>query len=149
MTSKTAIEEFLRQPHIALAGASRSGRKFGNAVHRALASGGYRVSLLHPDAVQIGGEVCHATVEGLPGDVGAMLIAVHPGEAFGLVREAVDRGIGRIWLQKGAESPETIDYGRRHGVELIHGECILMFAQPAGVHRCHRWLRGVFGQLPA
>jgi len=149
MMSRTTIEEFLCQPHIALAGASRSGRKYGNIVRRELTSKGYRVSLVHPEALQIGGVVCYASVEDLPADVGAMLIAVPPGEAFGLVREAVDRGIGRLWLQKGAESPEAIDYGQRHGVKLIHGECILMFAQPTGVHRCHRWLRGVFGRLPA
>jgi len=31
---------------------------------------------------------------------------------------------------------------------VIHGECILMFARPAGIHWFHRWLWGVLGRLP-
>ena len=34
-------------------------------------------------------------------------------------------------------------------MSVIAGECILMFAEPAGFgHRAHRWVKGVFGQLP-
>lgn len=30
----------------------------------------------------------------------------------------------------------------------VHGECILMFADPKGIHRFHHWLRGLLGKLP-
>jgi hypothetical protein len=30
----------------------------------------------------------------------------------------------------------------------VHGECILMFAQPSSFHRLHRWVWGLLGKLP-
>ena len=50
----------------------------------------------------------------------------------------------------GIDDPQAyIAACRERGIEAIHGECILMFAEPAGfVHRLHRWLRGVTGKLP-
>ncbi len=35
------------------------------------------------------------------------------------------------------------------GLNAVLGECILMFAKPAGIHRAHRALAGMFGRLPA
>ena len=37
--------------------------------------------------------------------------------------------------------------GKKFG-NAVHGECIMMFAQPTGVHRFHRWLWQVMGKLP-
>jgi hypothetical protein len=32
---------------------------------------------------------------------------------------------------------------------VVHGECLLMFAEPAGlIHRAHRWVWGAIGKLP-
>jgi hypothetical protein len=52
-------------------------------------------------------------------------------------------------MQQGAESPVAIGYCEEHGIDVVHGECIMMFAAPTGIHRLHRWLRGFFGRLPA
>jgi hypothetical protein len=36
-----------------------------------------------------------------------------------------------------------------HGANVIHGECILMFAEPLGtINRIHRWLWKILGKLP-
>lgn len=64
--------------------------------------------------------------------------------------EAAECGIRRIWMQQGAESAEAVGFCERAGIPVVHGECILMFAEPpAWIHRAHRWLRGKFGKLPA
>jgi predicted CoA-binding protein len=56
MTSTAAaIAAFVAQPAIALVGASRSGRKFGNVAMRELRATGYRVYPIHRSAEVIEG----------------------------------------------------------------------------------------------
>jgi len=148
MTSKTSIDQFLSQHHLALAGVSRSGKKFGNIALKELTAKGYRISVIHPGAGELGGTVVYPSLAMLPAGVGGLLIAVPREQAVTLVREAAAAGIRNIWLTQGAESPEAIESCQSHGINVIHGECILMFAQPTGVHRCHRWLWGLLGKLP-
>jgi len=50
VTSRATVDTFLAQPAIALVGASRTGKKFGNYVRRELESKGYRVYPIHPTA---------------------------------------------------------------------------------------------------
>ena len=67
--------------------------------------------------------------------------------AADVVIEAIDRGIPRVWLQrgvgKGSVSPEAIEKCQSNGVAVVDGACPLMFEQPVrGVHHVHRLLAG-------
>jgi predicted CoA-binding protein len=85
----------------------------------------------------------------LPEPVRAAVIVLPPSRGVQAVRDAIATGVTKIWLQQGAESPEVVAACREAGVEPIVGECILMFEHPAGIHRVHHWVRGVFHRLPA
>jgi predicted CoA-binding protein len=56
LATKAAIEDFIAQPAVAIAGASRDGKKFGNAVYRDLKSKGYRVFAVNPNTTLIEGD---------------------------------------------------------------------------------------------
>jgi predicted CoA-binding protein len=84
----------------------------------------------------------------LPEPVGGVLIVVPPAETEKVVRDAAQVGIRRVWMQQGAESETAIRFCEENGISAVHGECILMFAQPAGFHRLHRWVWGLLGKLP-
>ena len=148
MASQTSIDNFLAQKILALAGLSRSGKKFGNAVLKDLTRKGYEVLPVHPAANEIGGVSCYPTLADLPKAVGGVVLVVPPDQTEVLVREASDAGIDRVWMQQGAESDGAIRFCRENGIDAVHGECIMMFAQPTGIHRFHRWLWRVFGKLP-
>ena len=148
MTTLTSIEQFLSARALAVAGASRQGRKFGNVVRRELARKGWQVLLVHPEAAAIDGCPCVARVADLPRDVGGLVVSVPPAQAEALVREAAAAGIRRVWLQRGSESAAALAVGREAGVDVIHGQCILMYANPGGIHRVHRWLVQMAGKLP-
>jgi predicted CoA-binding protein len=149
MTSTAAaIESFVSEPALALVGASRSSRKFGNLAMRELGAKGYRVYPIHPSAPSIDGVTCYRRFADLPERVNAVLIVVPPKQAVAVIREAAAAGIEHVWLQQGAESPEAETLCRGLGLEAVTGECILMFTHPTGVHKAHRWLRGMFGGLP-
>jgi hypothetical protein len=53
-----------------------------------------------------------------------------------------------LWLVPGSESSEAMEFCRSRAINLIHGECPLMFARPKGMLRLHRWLWGVLGKQP-
>ena len=149
MTTRQQIREFLAQPRLALVGASRSGKGFGNYALKELTAKGYDVLPVHPEADAIHGFRCNRRLSELPSDVTSLIVVVPPTATERVVEEAASVGLKRVWLQQGAESQEAIDACRRHGIEVVHGECILMYAEPAGfVHRAHRWLWRVFGKLP-
>jgi predicted CoA-binding protein len=132
MTSRALVDGFLAEKKLALAGASRSGKKFGNSILKELRAKGYEVIPVHPEAESLEGVAC-----------------VRPSEPEKLVREAAAAGISRVWMQYGSASKNAVALCEERGIRAIHGECILMFAEPAaGIHRFHRAIRRLFGRLP-
>ncbi len=148
MVEQAAVESFLAEKKLALAGASRKGNKFGNAVFKELSSKGYELLLMHPEAESIDGVPCYSSLAELPTDVGGLINVVPAIQTEKLVREAHASGIRKVWMQQGSDSPAAIEYCKENDIEVIHGECILMFAQPQGLHKFHHWLLGLFGKLP-
>ncbi|MFC1584689.1 CoA-binding protein [Fibrobacterota bacterium] len=150
MTLKADIEGFLAQKKLALAGASRGRRKFGNNIFKELKNKGYQVFLIHPSAELIDGQPCYRDCGSLPDEVGGLIIAVRPAQTEKAVESAARAGIKRIWMQRGAESPKAIRLCRANGITVIHNECVLMFAEPAAlIHRVHRLIWKLIGKLPA
>lgn len=148
MASRASIDAFLAQPALALVGISRSGRKFGNLAFRELVAKGYRVYPIHPAADTIEGARCYERITDVPEHLEAALVVVPPAEAVRAVRQAAAAGIHHVWLQQGAESPEVLEACRELGLDVVSGECVLMFAKPASFHKVHRWVWKVLGKLP-
>ncbi len=149
MISKSSIDAFLSTEILALAGVSRGGKKFGNKVLRDLTGKGYEILPVHPHAEEVDGVRCYPSLKDLPDDVGGLVVVVPPAQTERLVCEAGHVGIDRVWMQPGAESEAAIRSCEEQGIDVVHGECIMMFAEPKGIHKAHRWLRGVLGKLPA
>jgi predicted CoA-binding protein len=149
MTSKAAVADFVSQRKLAVVGVSRKKMKFGNLAFRELKRKGYKLFPVHPHAEQLEGERCSASLAALPEPVEGLLVIVPPAQAEQVVREAAAAGIRRVWLQQGAGSPAAIRFCEEDGISVVHGECILMFAEPAAwYHRAHRWVWGLLGKLP-
>ncbi len=149
MTSKVAVDEFLSRKTFALVGASRGGKKFGNAVLRGLKENGYRVIPVHPVAGTLEGLPCSPSLAALAAPVDGVVAVVPPAETEKVVREAHAAGIRRVWMQQGAESAVAVRFCAENGMTPIHGECLLMFLRRgSGIHRFHRFLNGLFGKLP-
>jgi predicted CoA-binding protein len=149
MTTQASVEGFLAEKTLAIAGVKRNGSGFGNSVLKDLTGKGYEVLPVHPNADEVSGVRCYPSLAELPKTVGGVVLVVPPPQTEKLVREAKDAGIARIWMQQGAESTEAIRLCEENGIDVVHGECIMMFAQPTGIHKFHRWINGVFGKLPA
>lgn len=147
-SSRSSIEAFLAQPALAIVGVSRSGEKFGNVILRELRAKGRHIYPLHPVAKMIDGVTCYAHIADMPEPVTGMVINVSPADAVTALRDAAEAGIRHVWLQQGCESPYAANLCIELGLDAVLGECILMHAEPTGIHRVHRVLAGALGRLP-
>jgi uncharacterized protein len=149
MTKLSAVNGFLSQKTLAIVGVSSLGKKFSNYVYNELKSKSYRVFPVNPKTESISGEKCFPNLKSLPEKIGGVLVITKPTETEKIVREAHSLGIKHIWIQQGAQSDEAIRFCNENGMDVVHGECILMFAEPtAFFHRAHHWVWRVFGKLP-
>ena len=149
MVNKSVIDDFIKHKNLAIVGLSRSGKKFSNMAAKELQAKGYQLFPVNPHAAEIDGQKCYPNLQALAGMVDGALVMVPPKEATALINDAAEAGITRIWLQQGAESQEAIDWCAQKGIALVHGECILMFAEPVkSFHRFHRWIWKLIGKLP-
>jgi predicted CoA-binding protein len=145
MTSTRAIQRFLAAPAIAVVGISRNTRKFGNAACRTLRDKGHRIYQIHRRAIRIDEHECFPRLADVPERVESVLIVVPRWEALDVIREAAAAGARCVWLQQGAESEAAVDLATSLGLDVVAGECVLMFANPTGIHRLHRGLRKLVG----
>lgn len=143
MTSTRAIQRFLAAPAIAVVGISRKSHKFGNAACRTLRDKGYRIYQIHRHATRIDDHECFRRLADVPEKVESVLIVVPSWEAVDVIREAAAAGARHVWLQQGAESKAAIDLATSLGLDVVAGECALMYANPSGIHRLHRSLRNL------
>jgi predicted CoA-binding protein len=149
MTDKKIVDNFLSQLKFAVVGVSRSGKKFGNAIFRELKSKDYQLFAVNPYLNSFENEQCYPNLSSLPEAVDGVIIVVPPEVTEKVVKDAHLAKIKMIWMQQGSESDSAIQFCREHGIEVIHGECILMFAEPvAFLHRMHRWVWKILGKLP-
>ena len=135
-----AIQDFVACQRIAVVGASRGGKKFGNAAAKELQTRGYQVFIIHPEAQEIDGQTCYPNLSALQGQIDAVFISVPAAQAAAVMREAASLDIRHVWLQQGAESPELLTLGEELGLSLVSKKCVLMYAPP--VKSYHGWHRG-------
>lgn len=149
MTSKASVDRFFSAANIVVVGVSGSGKKFGAAVYRELKKKGVHVFGVNAKGGAIDGDTLHASLRALPVKPDAAVIVVPPKVSDQIVKEAHNLGVKNIWLQPGAESDTAIAFCESSGLNVIHGECILMHAAPVeSIHKVHRFINKIFGKLP-
>ena len=151
-----AIDDFLAQKRIAVAGVSRetNGAHGGNVVYKRFKERGYQVFAVNPNADTVeGGDPCYRSLAAIPGGVDAVVIATRPEVAPSVAKECKDLGITRVWMHRsfggGSVSKDAHELCRQSGITSIAGGCPLMYGPTAdGGHRFMRTFLKLFGQLP-
>ncbi|MBD3266848.1 CoA-binding protein [bacterium] len=137
MASQKQIEQFINSKTLAVVGVSRHKRKFGNTIFNELSQKGYTLFPVNPNMSEYGGLTCYPSLSALPQAVDGVVMILKPNAAMGVLKEAREAGIKNVWLQQGAGSDEAETYAQAHGINLIRGQCILMYAPP--VKSIHKW----------
>jgi uncharacterized protein len=143
MSNRAMINEFLAHRRLALVRLSPSLPVRGARIDDELGGKGYEVSVVYLDEAVPGPRLAD-----LKEPVEGAIVAVPRNQCEKAVREVVAAGIPRVWLQRGCESKPAIELCEQAGIPAVHGECVLMYAQPVkSVHAFHRWLWKSLGLL--
>lgn len=149
MTTQKSIDVFLNCSNIAVVGVSRKSSKFGNVIYKELKKKQFNVFGVNPNMENIEGDKCYKNLNELNGKIDAVVNVVSPAQTEDVVKEANSIGVKNIWMQQGSESDKAIEFCKENGINEIHKECILMFAEPVkSIHSFHRWIWKILGKLP-
>ena len=148
MTKKESIDKFLAAKKIAVVGASANKKKFGYAIFNELRQKGYEICPVNPKLDEIEGVKCYKSVSELPNDFEKLFIVTPKTETDNIIRQAAEKGIKHIWVQQTSNTKETEKIASELNIDLIHKECLFMFADPTSIHKFHRTIWKFFGALP-
>lgn len=127
MVDKKEIETFTDKRNvIAVVGASRNKEKYGYKVFMQLLKDGYKVYPINPHADEIEGVKCYPALSYLPEKPDVVITVVNPDVTKLVVKEAINLGIKKIWMQPGSESKEAIEEAKKHGVKVISEMCFVV-----------------------
>jgi predicted CoA-binding protein len=140
-TIDQAVDDFLSQKRIAVAGVSRDpgGTHASNGIYSRFKERGYDVFAVNPNADTVMGDPCYHSLKDIPGGVDAVVIATNPKVSLSVAQEAKALGIDKVWMHKnfgaGSYSQEAHDYCRENGMTALVS-CPLWYGQTAdGFHR--------------
>ena len=106
---------------IAVVGASRDRRKYGNKCVRAYAAAGWRVIPVNP----VEKEIESLEVAARLGDVGEALdrisLYLPPPVTLEVLPEIAEKGAAEVWFNPGSADREVIAEARRRGIAVRNG----------------------------
>lgn len=148
MVTLKQIENFLESGPVAVAGVSRDPKKFGHMAFKELKEKGLNVIPVNPSADEILGIKAFNRISDLPSEVKSLLVLTKKEHTESVVKDALEKGINHIWIQQMSDTKAALRELEGKNVNLITGECILMYYKPNSIHKFHRFFKKIFGGLP-
>lgn len=121
-------------PVIAVLGASRDRRKYGNKALRAFRQQGYTVIPINPNETEVEGERAYASVLDYPGAIDEATVYLHPRAGVAAMDDLAAKHIPQVWLNPGADGPEVIARARSLGLKPIVACSILAVGEEPGAY---------------
>ncbi len=108
-------------PSIVIVGASPKRERYSNKAIRAYLSKGWKVFAVNPKYAgrEIEGVKCHSSVRELPETPEYAGLYVRPEIGEKIIRELAERGVKKVYVNPGTESPRILELGKELGLELI------------------------------
>jgi len=112
----------MKEPTIAIIGASTDRSKFGNKAVRAYAQGGYQVFPVHPTARTIEGLPAFDSILNVPVEkLDRVSLYLPPELGLQVIEQVAQKSPREVWLNPGAESPALIARGKEIGLNIVVG----------------------------
>lgn len=141
MRSRPLIDEFLKHKKLALVRWSPNVPVMGGKIDEELKPKGYDISIVYLDD-----SVSAPRLADVKDSVEGAIVAVPRDKCEAAVKQAIEAQIPRIWIQNGCESKSALQLCDGAGMPVVHGACVLMYAEPVkSVHAFHRFLAKLFG----
>lgn len=104
---------------VAVIGASKDRRKFGNKAVRAFQRQGHQVVPINPHESEVEGLKAYRSVLDVPGNIDMATFYVPPAIGEVLIDEIAAKNISEVWLNPGAESAALIAKARALKIEPV------------------------------
>lgn len=152
----TLIQDFLAQKKIAVVGVSDQRETGCNAAYHRFKEAGYTVYPVNPRLTTFEGAPCYPDINSIPDKPDGVFILANPRVTEDIVRQCVDRGVGRVWMHcmmgtkpglaatMTSVSPDAVAMCRENGITVIPGTCPNQYLKP---DFGHRMMRAIFGTL--
>ena len=122
-------------PTVAILGASRDRRKFGNQSVRAHVQQGYDVYPVNPHADEVEGLKAYRNLASVPVKQLDRISVYLPAKiGITLLDEIKSRGAREVWFNPGSESDELLARAEQMGLEIIRA-CSIVDVQTSGIRR--------------
>ena len=100
-------------------GASSDRSKFGNKAVRAFLHHGDTVIPINPREPEVEGLTAYRTLLDVPGPIDMATFYVPPRVGLALLDDVITKGIGEVWFNPGADSPELLAKARTLGLRAV------------------------------
>jgi predicted CoA-binding protein len=113
---------------IAVVGLSDKPERDSNEVARYLKSQGYRIIPVNPTVPEVLGEKSYPSLRSIPPEVRVDIVDVfrRSDQVEPVVDEALERGVGAVWMQLGVEHPPAAAKAEMRGVPVVQNLCIMV-----------------------
>jgi len=110
----------MSRPTVAILGASRDRRKFGNQSVRAHLQQGYEVFPVNPHADEVEGLKAYPDLASVPvRRLDRISVYLPPDTGITLLDEIKSRGAREVWFNPGSDSDELVSRAEQIGLEII------------------------------
>jgi len=120
------VKDFLKQKRFAVVGSFRNETKFAYKILVNLVEKGYEVFPVNPHMNEVEGRTCYKTIRDIPYSVDVINIVTPPLVTESILKECLQKGIKRVWLQPGAESQAAIKFCHDNDIKVIHSMCVML-----------------------
>ena len=104
---------------VAVVGASRDRRKFGNKAVRAFRDAGHTVIPINPHETDVEGERTYASVLDVPGPIDMATVYVPGHIGVKVMADIAKKGIPEVWLNPGSESDALVALAKSLKIQPI------------------------------
>lgn len=124
----TDIATLLNEPEttVAVVGATDNAMKYGSVIYRDLKRKGYAVFPVNPNRAEVDGDKAYPSLDELPESPTIVNIVVPPTATIQVLKKSLELGLKNVWLQPGAESPESLAFLQEHGFNYLANACIMV-----------------------
>jgi predicted CoA-binding protein len=122
------IATLLEEPGttVAVVGATDNPAKYGYVIYRDLKRKGYPVFPVNRHRTEVDGDKAYRSLSALPDKPTIVNIVVPPRETVKVLQECLEQDLMNVWLQPGAESPESLAMLQEHGFNYLANACIMV-----------------------
>jgi predicted CoA-binding protein len=109
---------------IAVVGLSPKEERDSHKVAKYLMENGYEIVPVNPGQKEILGQKCYKTLEEIPYPVDVADLFLNPARVPAVIDQAINKGIGVIWMQLGVIHHEAAQKAREAGVTVVMDQCM-------------------------